>query len=47
MHPPPRHIKQVPLPPLDREWDDEKIFDYFKVSKKDREIIDRMIPDYY
>ena len=43
----PRHIKQVPLPPLDREWDDKKIFDYFKVSKKDREIIDRMIPDYY
>ena len=31
--------KWIPLPPLDREWTDEKIYEYFKLSVEDIKLI--------
>jgi site-specific DNA-methyltransferase (adenine-specific) len=31
--------KWIPLPPLDREWNNDKIHEYFKLSKEDIELV--------
>jgi len=31
--------KWIPLPPLDREWDDNKVYKYFKLTPKEIEIV--------
>jgi len=42
-----RYLKNVPVPPLDREWDEESVYDYFNISKEDRKYIDNFIPTFY
>ena len=31
--------KWISLPPLDREWNDEQVYNYFKLSKQDIQLI--------
>ena len=40
------NIKWVPLPPLDRIWDDDKIYKFFKITKEEEELIEDNIKDY-
>ena len=42
-----RYIKNVPLPPLDQQWDDESVKDYFNISQEEWNSIDKFIPTYY
>ena len=42
-----RYLDKVPLPPLDRQWTDESIMEFYSLSTEDREYIDSFIPDYY
>jgi len=42
-----RYIKNVPLPPLNQQWDDESVMDYFNISQEEWNSIDNFIPDYY
>ena len=42
-----RYLDCVPVPPLNREWDDESVFDHFDISKQDREYISTFIPNFY
>jgi len=42
-----RYIKNVPLLPLDQQWDDESVKEYFNISQEEWNSIDNFIPDYY
>ena len=42
-----RYLSCVPLPPLDREWTDQSISEYYSLSSNQVEYIDYYIPDYY
>ena len=42
-----RYLENVVVPPLDRKWDDQSVYDYFNVSEEDREYIDSFIPNFY
>ena len=42
-----RYLDSVPVPPLDQQWDDDSVFDYYNVSQEDREYINNFIPDFY
>tara|TARA_Y100001972_G_C7650539_1_gene327097 strand:+ start:852 stop:1880 length:1029 start_codon:yes stop_codon:yes gene_type:complete len=42
-----RYLDCVPVPPLNREWDDNAVFDYYHISQEDREYINSFIPDFY
>ena len=42
-----RYLDCVPVPPLDREWDDKSVYDFYNISETDREYISNFIPDFY
>lgn len=42
-----RYLESVPLPPLDREWTEKSIMDYYEFSKEQRNLINTFIADYY
>lgn len=42
-----RYLQNVPVPPLDREWDDESVYNYFNISQEERNYINSFIPDFY
>jgi hypothetical protein len=42
-----RYIKNVPLLPLDQQWDDESVKEYFNISQEEWNSIDNFIPTYY
>ena len=42
-----RYLDIIPLPPLDREWTDESLVEYYGLTKDQSEYIDSFIPDYY
>jgi len=42
-----RYLESVPLPPLDREWTEKSIMDYYKFSEEQRNLINTFIADYY
>lgn len=42
-----RYLDNVPLPPLDRSWTNDSVYDYFSVSQEDREYISAFIPTFY
>ena len=42
-----RYTKNVPLPPLDRQWDDDSVNQYYNVTQEEWQSIDNFIPTYY
>jgi len=42
-----RYFESVPLPPLDRQWTDESVNEFYSLSVEHCEYIDSFIPDYY
>ncbi len=42
-----RYIKNIPLPPLDRQWSDSTIVEHYNLTQDEWESIDSFIPDYY
>ena len=42
-----RYIKNIPLPPLDRQWDDKAVVEYYGLTQDEWDSIDSFIPDYY
>ena len=42
-----RYIQNVVVPPLDREWDDQGVYDYFGITEDERKYIDSFIPNFY
>lgn len=42
-----RYLSKVPLPPLDRQWTEESIMDYYNFSDSERQFINSFIPNYY
>ena len=42
-----RYLNNVPLPPLDREWTEESIMDYYDFTEEQRNLINTFIHDYY
>ena len=42
-----RYIENIPLPPLDRKWNNETIMEYYSLSPLHKEHIISFIPDYY
>ena len=42
-----RYIANTPLPPLDREWTEESIMDYYRLTQDQRDSINSFLPDYY
>jgi len=42
-----RYIKNIPLPPLDRQWNDETVAEYYGLTQDEWDSIDSFIPDYY
>lgn len=41
-----RYLEVVPIPPLDREWTNEQVYEYFNVSDSDKTVIESYIPTY-
>jgi hypothetical protein len=41
------YLKNVPLPPLDRDWTEESIMDYYEFTQEQRDLINTFIKDYY
>jgi hypothetical protein len=39
--------KNVPLPPLDRSWDDNSLCEYYNITQEEFEYINKFIPDFY
>lgn len=35
----PDTLKWIPMVPLDREWTDEQLFDYFRLTEKEKKLI--------
>jgi hypothetical protein len=42
-----RYLMNVPLPPLDRQWTEESIMDYYQLTHEERTLINNFIPDFY
>lgn len=42
-----RYLENVLVPPLDREWNDESVYEYFGLSNQEKEYINNFIPDFY
>lgn len=42
-----RYIENVPLPPLDVEWNDEMVYDYYGLNVEQIAAIESFIPTYY
>ncbi len=42
-----RYLEAVPLPPLDRQWTDDSVVEYYGVTQDQWDNIDSFIPDYY
>jgi predicted RNA methylase len=42
-----RYIKNVPLPPLDQQWNDESVNSFFNITDEEWQSIDSFIPTYY
>lgn len=42
-----RYIENVPLPPLDVEWTDESVYEYYGLSSEQIDSIESFIPTYY
>ena len=42
-----RYIQNIPLPPLDRQWTDELVYQYYGLNQEEINSIDNFIPDYY
>ena len=42
-----RYFENVPLPPLDRQWTEESIMEYYDMKPEHIEYINSFIPDYY
>jgi hypothetical protein len=42
-----RYLSMVPMVPLDRQWDDNMVNEYFNLSPEQISYIDNFIPDYY
>lgn len=42
-----RYLENVPLPPLDRNWTEDSIMDYYNFSPEQRNLINSFISDYY
>ena len=42
-----RYLENVPLPPLDRQWSENDIMEYYSVKPEFVEYIDKFIPNYY
>ena len=40
-------LSNVPLPPLDREWTENSIMEYYSMTPEHIEYINNFIPDYY
>ena len=41
------YVSNVPLPPLDRNWTDDLIFEYYDLNQQEIDSINSFIPDYY
>ena len=42
-----RYISNIPLPPLDRQWTDQTIYDHYSLNQEEIDNINAIIPDYY
>jgi len=42
-----RYLNNVPLPPLDRQWTEDSIMEYYNFSEEQRNLINTFISDYY
>ena len=42
-----RYIENIPLPPLDRQWTDELVYQYYGLNQEEINSIDNFIHDYY
>jgi hypothetical protein len=42
-----RYLENVLVPPLDKEWNDESVYEYFGLNEQERKYIDNFIPDFY
>ena len=42
-----RYIEIIPLPPLDRQWTDELVYQYYGLNQEEINSIDNFIHDYY
>jgi hypothetical protein len=42
-----RYLSNVPLPPLDREWTESSIMEYYSMTSEHIKYINNFIPDYY
>ncbi len=41
-----RYLETVPVPPLDREWDDKSLCEFYKITDEEWKLIDQYIPDF-
>jgi hypothetical protein len=42
-----RYLRNVPLPPLDRAWDDDSIMDFYGFSDEEKALLHSLIDDFY
>ena len=42
-----RYIESVPLPPLDRNWTEESVMEYYGLTETQKDSINQFIPTYY
>jgi hypothetical protein len=42
-----RYLENVLIPPLDRKWDDESVYEYFDINEQEQEYINNFIPNFY
>ena len=42
-----RYLEAVPIPPLDRDWDDDSVKEFYKLTEDQWNSINSFIPDYY
>jgi len=42
-----RYLENVLVPPLDREWSDKNVYEYFGLTNQEKKYINNFIPDFY
>jgi len=42
-----RYFENVPLPPLDRQWTEQSVMEYYSINPEHVDYINTFIPDYY
>ena len=42
-----RYLQYIPVPPLDRQWNDETCYQFYGFTPAERRGIEELIPDYY